>query len=432
MNVQFPIRGLSLVSALLLLPAAQGTSSDRLGGYDFGYEISGDARAKPVQVFDDGRSTYFQFRSGEPIPAIFTAAASGATLQVPQLEGPYVKVAAIAPEYALKLGYGTGRVAYLGANRARPTATATTAPVAANARPATPPADRLLAASQLVSGMPREMFQAPAPRIALEESSYATPIKGDAVEWSSTTERSKDYPVLFTKDSAKLTPAATKSIRMLVASVRAGARYEVIGRDDENHLERVAEGRAAAVVSALVSAGVARGSITFKTTAEVLESGKGVWQGATVRVWDAALPAPATRSEEEIASVISRLRAGRITASEAVALVEQAKRGTASTASTAATAPAPAAPAPAQITTWAVRKSDDTIEQMLVRWGKEAGWRVVWQGGPKVPITGDSSLTRPDFLQAADYVVGQAKTAGYKLRATAYSNQTLVITGDSN
>ncbi|MDO8277382.1 MAG: TcpQ domain-containing protein, partial [Burkholderiaceae bacterium] len=59
-----------------------------------------------------------------------------------------------------------------------------------------------------------------------------------------------------------------------------------------------------------------------------------------------------------------------------------------------------------------------------------AGWRVLWQGAPAVAITGDSSLQRPDFLQAADYVINQAKGAGYRIRGTAYSNQTLVISGE--
>jgi hypothetical protein len=426
-------RSVWFVGAALLLPTAQGSgSADRLGAYDFSYEISGDNRVRPVQVFDDGRSTYFQFRSGEPIPAIFAQGAAGASLQMPQLEGPYVKVPAVAGQYALRLGYGTGRVAYVGAAHGPGASGGLSAPVSPPravkvAALTPPPMTRLLAASQMVSGMPRDLFPAPAPKISLEENSYATPLKGDAVEWSSSTERTKDHAIMFSRDSTKLSPAAVKLIRSLVSAARPSARYEVIGRDDDNHLERVAEGRARAAVAALVAAGVPKSSLTERTTAEAKEAGKGQWQGVTLRVWDSVAPVPPTRADHDVASVVSRLRAGRITPSEAVALIEQARRAPAQ--ATSAPAAVASAPPPA-ITSWAVRKADETIEEMLLRWGKDAGWRVVWQGAPSVPITGDATLSRPDFLQAADYVVSQAKTAGYKLRATAYSNQTLVISGE--
>ena len=75
-------------------------------------------------------------------------------------------------------------------------------------------------------------------------------------------------------------------------------------------------------------------------------------------------------------------------------------------------------------------KTDESIQRMLERWGKDAGWRVVWEGAPLVPIVGDARVDRPDFLQAAEFVVKQAKAAGYHLKATAYSNQVLQILGE--
>lgn len=479
-----------LLAGFLTLQPVQSSGPDRMGGYDFSYQAIGDQRVKPVQVFDDGRNTYFQFRSGEPIPAIFVDSSSGTALQMPQIEGPYVKVPTVSGVYSLRLGYSSGRVIYSGGTRGQdagrlapvpavapvapaepvpsaavqPTPAATAAAVSGPAVkskvgaylpqppapeaaapapqaspipavPVVPPAaapmpqrqfTRLLAASQLVSGLPRDMFKEPAPKIALEVNSYATPLRGDAVEWSAPTDKWQEHAIVFPTDSVRLTPAAVKTIRALVANARPGSRFEILGRDDEGHKERVAETRASSIASALVSAGAARANISQKTTAEAKEAGKGLWVGATVRVYDVSSTAsPAVKSDLDVASVVKRLQTGKISPSEAIAILNSGKPVT--TASVSAVAPGAAPSMPSH---WAVRKTDETIERMLERWGRESGWRVVWQGGPTVAITGDSTLQRPDFIQAADYVVNQAKTAGYRIRATAYSNQTLVITGE--
>ena len=61
-----------------------------------------------------------------------------------------------------------------------------------------------------------------------------------------------------------------------------------------------------------------------------------------------------------------------------------------------------------------------------------SGWRVVWKGAPAVLITADAPrpLVKRDFVQAADYVITQAKAAGHNIAATAYSDQVLVVTGE--
>jgi hypothetical protein len=106
---------------------------------------------------------------------------------------------------------------------------------------------------------------------------------------------------------------------------------------------------------------------------------------------------------------------------------QQARTPSSVAETVAPTATAAAPPAP-QV--WAVRKVDGTLDKMLARWAKEAGWTLVWQNGPAVAITGDASLSRPDYIQAADYALEQARGAGYRLRATAYSNQVLVVTSE--
>jgi len=102
-----------------------------------------------------------------------------------------------------------------------------------------------------------------------------------------------------------------------------------------------------------------------------------------------------------------------------------------------ATARPPAAPetvAPRTPTRagWLVRKADQTYERMLKRWGEDVGWRVVWQNAPQIAITadGDRPVPHPEFLAAAYYVVSQLKAAGYDIKAEAFDNNYLVITGE--
>jgi hypothetical protein len=81
---------------------------------------------------------------------------------------------------------------------------------------------------------------------------------------------------------------------------------------------------------------------------------------------------------------------------------------------------------------WLVRKADQTYENMLKRWGEDVGWRVVWEKAPRIAITadGDRPVPHPEFLAAANYVVSQLKGAGYAIKAEAFDNNYLVITGE--
>lgn len=64
---------------------------------------------------------------------------------------------------------------------------------------------------------------------------------------------------------------------------------------------------------------------------------------------------------------------------------------------------------------------------MLNRWAREANWSVVWNARESVPIAGDALVDQPTFLAAADFVMAQVTSAGYRMKATAYANNTLVV-----
>lgn len=414
-----------LVFASLAVTTVQGSAPDRLGAYDFSYQSTGDQRVRPAQVFDDGRSTYFQFRAGEPIPAIFAVTQQGPSLLVPEPEGPYIRVPAVAGGYVLRLGYGLGKVAYTGGGRS----IASGDFVQAGPREQSSAAvERLIAASAKIQGLPPEMTQ-PSPRVALEVNSYATPIKGDRAVWTGPEEVSQDYSIPFGVGKSNLGPSAFKMLRSLAGSMQGATKIEVTGRDDLTYREGMAEARAAAIADALAAAGIPRARIVIKTSAQVLQGGsKGVVVGASITTRTVPAPkqleaaAPSRHAPNvHVDSIVAQLRAGQLTPSQASAALDGARAAAPLSASMGG---------PRGVGPWAVRKSDGTVENMLKRWGQDAGWRVLTKGVPNIEIHGDAEVDRREFLHAADYAITQAKQAGYRIKATAYSNNVLVISGE--
>ncbi len=84
------------------------------GSYDFAYRILGDRRVAPVQVFDDGRHTYMQFRTGQTVPAIFGVGQQGERLLAHVSKGGYVVVEGTAREYSMRIGLVGAQAQYLG------------------------------------------------------------------------------------------------------------------------------------------------------------------------------------------------------------------------------------------------------------------------------------------------------------------------------
>ena len=192
--------------------------------FDFSYRISGDRAARPVQVFDDGDSkTYFQFPAGAPVPLIL--ARHGPDAIVPAVEGPYHTVSGRALAYTLVLAGHTARVEH-----------ATLAPEAAN----------------LPAGPGRSGTAPPADRTL---SSYATPIRGDIIEWIEP-EQQASHELAFVGQTARLSPGSRDAV--MTTSKRLGAQAHalilVFGQDSRDALMRK---RVAQVRQTLVDSGMA-------------------------------------------------------------------------------------------------------------------------------------------------------------------------------
>lgn len=421
-----PISRLSFALILVgvcMFPA-QSADSARVGSYDFSYFLSGDARAKPVQVFDDGRNTYFQFRAGEAVPAIFSAPNGVPQLLVPTQEGPYVRVPEMHGRFLLQVGRAQANVVHAGAEQ-RPDAPPV-AVVGANGLTVPYAGGAVPGGGRLVASLEPVPMDLSAPQ-ALDRNSYATPTKGDQVYWSERSSRA-EHSIGFARSAWLLSRDAQRAVLRVAQDAAPSARFTVVGRDDDSYKEGLERARAEAIRNALVKAGIDSGRISVQTG--VMKAGqKGpMWESTLIVETPQAAPvmqmAPAPRAPTSVnpalaSNVESLVRAGVLDRAQAEALLARYRP-----AAEPVTKVAPV------VRSFAMRKSDESIDKMLQRWAQDAGWKVLWQGAPAIRITGDADIDRPDFIQAADLVVKQVNAAGYRLKATAYSNNVLQIVGE--
>lgn len=107
------LHGAADMACASALPA----SPEPTTAYDFAYRLSGDRRVAPVQVFDDGRTTWLQFQPGQTLPAVFVATSaetSGGQLASYTQQGPYLVLNGTANALVLRIGAITARAEYTG------------------------------------------------------------------------------------------------------------------------------------------------------------------------------------------------------------------------------------------------------------------------------------------------------------------------------
>lgn len=82
------------------LPSLKDIDPDKL---NFGYRVKGKADFRPETVFDDGTRTWIRLGKVQDLPAIFAKNERGLEVVDYHVQGPYVVVAMIAPEFVLRL-----------------------------------------------------------------------------------------------------------------------------------------------------------------------------------------------------------------------------------------------------------------------------------------------------------------------------------------
>jgi len=433
------IASAAVLMAMGLVPAI-GADSARVGAYDFSYTSAGDTPARPIQVFDDGKSTYMQFRPGMAVPAIFSTASGSPQLLVPTQEGPYIRVDKVLGSMVLQMGRSRAEVIHAGGSRPDAPELAVTTPAG---REPYVPGSPYPAGAQLVASLtpvPTNMFNAPAVvDDRLQTNSYATPRKGDAVKWEELNTPPKvEKDVWFSSGSAVLSRSARTSVLSIGKSISRGAHVVVIGREDDTLKDGVESARAKAIKEVLIKAGVSADQISQKLGVAGKQDHK-LW-ASTIEIDEESAPIVAHAANPVVENLQGLVRMGvlRLDQAEAIARSHGMTMGATQVATAAAAAPVvptarpatsvSAAPGAPVSKAWDMRKADGTVDKMLARWASEAGWTIVWRDVPLIPLTGDTTMPASDFLTAADTVIRKAQEVGWHISAAAYTNQTLVVT----
>jgi outer membrane protein OmpA-like peptidoglycan-associated protein len=307
------------------MPSAIGYSGQRVGQYDFTYFTSGEQRATPVQVFDDGKSTYFQFRAGEAIPAIFSNKDGKVGLLVPYFEGPYIRVQDTAGRFTLQLGRAQAQVVYGGSGRED-----TPAIEAVNSNglrtaytgggyPASANVKLLASLGNTLSLTSND---------ALESNSYAKPVKGDRVTWKDSETDIAERQVFFVAGTAALGPQAKKALVAMTGEVKSATNITIVGRDDSSEKEGLEKARAVNLRDALIKMGISADRITVKIGVMGTPKDK-LWPSdiRIERVLPTAISRPSESQAEKAAYVNSNVenlvRSGVLTKEQGAAILRK-------------------------------------------------------------------------------------------------------------
>ncbi len=121
MRIPFPVRWhyavLTGIATFAWSLPIHADHSHAAGTYDFAYRLSGDRRVAPVQVFDDGRTTWLQYHPGQVLPAIFAGEDGNPNefrLAPYTRQGPYLVIEGVVPAIVMRLGNATARADYIG------------------------------------------------------------------------------------------------------------------------------------------------------------------------------------------------------------------------------------------------------------------------------------------------------------------------------
>lgn len=125
------MKSLSLLAVALAVASASASAQN----INYSYRVTGDAQARPVQAFDDGRQLYIQLRDATSPPAPMGAA--GPILYT--MRGPYM-VMSIVPSVQLRYGPYTAMVQSSATGDASPGVVSVTRPIEVSESALTAPA----------------------------------------------------------------------------------------------------------------------------------------------------------------------------------------------------------------------------------------------------------------------------------------------------
>lgn len=402
----------SLLATGLYVPAgaeanAPAATKAKTGDFNFDYAKSGETSLLPLQVFDDGQNTYFQFRNKNSfVPAILVDNGDYTFTATPQAHGPYVVVPGVAQRFIL--GHNTLRAkldnngSVAGARIAKP--------VSLESAPSAVPAMRN-AAWEVAAPRPRAVatFGATAPMLGDSQGELrASP--------AATSATASTVKIPFAVNSANLTPDVVKKIRAAVGDSEI-VSATVIGRDDLQYREGIAAARAAAIVAALTRVGVSRQAITVREGfPSETDSATRPTSDLTLRLAPRAVqvssPGPAPTSvRAALANVKNGLNAlvsmGAIAESVASGIFSWLQSNTNMGVSPERTRERVEQPVD-DSEQWVMTGEDQNMARALERWGRKAGYSIDWTASYDIPVQGNISF-RGNFLSAVTTAMEQAR-----------------------
>ncbi len=408
-----------LLSAGIAIAAAASHAADSgLNGYDFSYSIAGDSKVTPIQVFDDGAQTYFQFKTTDNMPAIFLVDKGRQGLVQAVSRSPYVVVSGLGRRFALRSGAAVASVDYVGAKRNN--AALPTARAAAEAAPAAPIVElvpRAQTASQSDADVDRLLASIrtalrpsagtlpldPALRTARISTAEYEAVRSDAATVSPGNRIIGRRDVPFYRGHSKLGRLGSNAMDRMLEEARNAERVIVTGRPDANQVSDIAAARGNAIRAYLVSQGVSAGKIEIRDDGAAKPSGtKNVFLSevafgssttdAGIRVKTEAIRrvgTPASREAQPAIDLLpvfratmTLLRQGKITQDAAAAVLGTVIEGHSEHADAA-----PPAKVPAAKPVWEMSQTDGTLRNTLSRWANASGWQLSWEIPFDYPIT---------------------------------------------
>lgn len=400
--------------------------------FNFLYRFEGERGILPLQVFDDGSKTYFQFRaSNKVVPAILPEVQGSSYVANYNSVGPYVVVPGVASSYVLKYGSLTARIVQTGGRQT----------VAA------PPPEMPLAGGGMVAvaqsvgpttSVQRVVAYGPVnPILGAQTASESSTSQGSSV---ATRQTSGSFLVPFALSSSKLGPAGRRAIAQALKGNGEVLSVSIVGRDDVQFHDGVASGRADAIYEALIRYGIAAGRISRKigvpregddpknptsdlliVRAEPAAGGAGQPDGAARSeqgpAGDAAAVASAVGMVREGLTRLVRLNA--LTSSRLDAVMDILNRGLPTFQRRDERAPgrrqqdvkasvSAEQPAVQSSELWAMGPPDEWMRKGLAKWAAREGLTLDWRAGVDYPLR-DWVKVQGTGDQAVAFLVGLTK-----------------------
>jgi len=394
-----------MVAAAIGAASTASVANDQAGAlsaYDFRYSIAGDSKVTPIQVFDDGAQTFFQFRRSDSVPAIFRINQGRQELTDITPRSPYVIVPGVAERFALRSGTtAIASVDYVGAKRNAPALPTARAAVEAEIQAA---AVRPVVEAGAEARVAR-LFEALMSQTPNRGSRLAADIKPTAVAGVRSPEpatKKTETLVPFVRGRTTLGPIGTKIMNKLAREAAGAAQVQITGRGDPRNAD-IASQRASALKAFFTSRGIPADKIraTENTEARAYDL-KDVYasevallvtaRGPAEHVLDAAAsktgrPDSAASASQVVSgfaplvtTTIALLNEGKLTREAAAAILESTLLGVGKLPLLQR------GPSIAGRTHWEIAPEDATLRNALSKWAGEAGWQLSWDMPYDYPI----------------------------------------------